>query len=158
MRNLVVCLAAAVLLVSGCATITGKEESPKPKQEGLNQVFYTFPDIPIPKELEFNREKSFIYETQALKAGVLVLSGNVDIASLDTYFRTNMAKSGWRLVNSFRYADVILNFGKEDRSSQVRISRNAFSTQVEIWVGPLQPEKPEEKAHDKPSYRGSSGK
>lgn len=154
MKVVVICLALAALFVSGCSTgnqMTGQEQSGKPKQEGINQVFYTFPDIPIPKELNFNREKSFIYETQNLKAGVLVLSGNIDMASLDSYFRVNMVKNGWRFVNSYKYTDVILNFLKDDRSSQIRITRDAFSTHVEIWVGPIQPEK----AAEKPSHRGS---
>ena len=48
-----------------------------------------------------------------------------------------MAKNGWRFVNSYKYDNVILNFLKEDKASNIRITRDAFSTEVEIWVGPV---------------------
>jgi hypothetical protein len=117
----------------------GKSEtSPKPRSEAPNVTYYTFPDIPVPKELEMVREKSFIYETPTVKAGVLMLSGNVEVGSLETYFKTNMAKNGWKFVNSYKYNDIILNFVKEERSSNIRIARDGFSTSVEIWVGPTE--------------------
>lgn len=131
---------AGLFLLTGCATIDkwrGKEETPKSRTETPNVVFYTFPDVPIPKELELIRDKSFIYETPTLKAGVLVLGGNIDVLSLENYFKLNMVKNSWRFVNSYKYNDVILNFVKDDRSSNIRMTRDGFNTQVEIWVGPI---------------------
>jgi len=131
---------AVLLLATGCSTwkhLTGQEEQPLPKNEAPNVAYYSFPDIPIPKELELVRDKSFVYETSNLRTGVLILSGNVDINSLEQYFRTNMAKNGWRFVNGFKYATVILNYTKDDKAAHIRISRESFSTWVEIWVGPL---------------------
>ncbi len=140
MKKGMVLLVAVMLLLSACALtekITGKEETtPRAKPEGPNVAYYTFPDIPVPKELTFVREKSFIYETPTVKAGVLLLNGNVDVASLENYFKTNMVKNGWRFVNSYKYNDVILNFAKEERSSNIRMVRDTFTTTVEIWVGP----------------------
>ncbi|MGA3173525.1 MAG: hypothetical protein ABSE25_03755 [Syntrophorhabdales bacterium] len=132
-------LVAVLLFAWGCAA--GQQAAPDQpaaaKETTPNVVFYMFPDIPVPKELTLQRSKSFIYETPSLKAGVLVLSGNVDVGSLENYFRVNMAKNGWRLVNSYKFSDVILNFMKEDRASNIRTTRDAFTTQVEIWVGPV---------------------
>lgn len=134
-----------LMLTAGCAGFgkwASKDEPSQPQagsQTGptLNQVFYTFPDIAIPQELSFQRDKSFIYETPSLKAGVMHFSGNVEMGSLDTYFRTNMAKNGWRFVNSYKTTDIILNFLKDDRSSNIRIAPGTFANSVEIWVGPL---------------------
>ena len=139
MRKGTLVLAAMLLFVLGCAARqpAGQDPSSVVKGEAPNVVFYTFPDIPVPKELDLQREKSFIYETPTVKAGVLVLSGNIDVASLETYFKVNMAKNGWRFINSYKYRDVILNFMKDDRASNIRMSRDAFTTQVEIWVGPV---------------------
>ena len=129
-----------LLLATGCATMkswTGEEETPASKSEAPNVAYYSFPDIPVPKELELNRGKSFVYETSNLRTGVLVLKGNVDVNSLEEYFRTNMAKNGWRFLNGFKYATVILNYTKEDKAAHIRVSRESFSTLVEIWIGPL---------------------
>jgi len=140
MKKGVVVLIAMLVFMGGCATprhaaVQGQEAAPQ--DEASNTVFYTFPDIPVPKELIFQREKSFIFETPNVKAGVLILSGNVDIGSLENYFKISMVKNGWRFVNSYKYGTTILNFVKEDRACNIRATRETFTTQVEIWVGPV---------------------
>lgn len=140
MKKWAVLVLVVLLLVTGCATSkppSGQEEQPAPKGEAPNVAYYTFPDIPVPKELELIRDRSFVYETPNLRTGVLVLSGNVDTDSLEQYFRTNMAKNGWRFISNFKYATVILNYMKDDKAALIRISRENLSTWVEIWVGPL---------------------
>ncbi len=151
MKKGMLVFAAMVLFVWGCSARPPAAQDPSPtaKKDAPNVVFYTFPDIPVPRELNLLREKSFVYETPSVKAGVLVLSGNVDVPSLETYFRTNMAKNGWRLINSYKYGDMILNFMKEDRASNIRTSRDAFTTQVEIWVGPVDRVQPAPSAQHK---------
>jgi hypothetical protein len=130
-----------LMLTAGCAGFgkwSSKEEPSQPATgPTLNQAFFTFPDIAVPQELSFQRDKSFIYETSSVKAGVMRFGGNVEMGSLETYFRTNMAKNGWRFVNSYKTTDIILNFVKDDRSSNIRIAPGTFSNSVEIWVGPL---------------------
>ena len=141
MKKWAVLVLVVLLLATGCSTwnrLTGQEEQqPLSKTEAPNVAYYSFPDIPVPKELELVRDKSFVYETANVRTGLLVLKGNVDINSLEQYFRTNMAKNGWRFINGFKYATVILNYMKEDRAAHIRISRETWSTWVEIWVGPL---------------------
>ena len=151
MKKWAVLILAVLLLAPGCATIkewTGQDDQQAPKStDAPNVTYYSFPDIPIPKELELDRDKSFVYETSNVRTGVLVLKGNVDVNSLEQYFRTNMARNGWRFINSFKYSTVILNYLKDDRASHIRISRGTWSTAVEIWVGPI------EKASTAPSER-----
>jgi len=140
MKKWMIVLTAALVFIVGCATsrqATVQEQKAASQHEVSNTAFYTFPDIPVPKELTFQRERSFIYETPSVKAGVLVLSGNIDIGSLENYFKINMVKNGWRFTNSYKYGDLILNFVKEDRASSIRATKESFSTQVEIWVGPV---------------------
>jgi len=141
MKKWAVLVLVVLLLATGCSTwnrLTGQEEQqPLSKTDAPNVAYYSFPDIPVPKELELVRDKSFVYETANVRTGLLVLKGNVDINSLEQYFRTNMAKNGWRFINGFKYATVILNYMKEDRAAHIRISRETWSTWVEIWVGPL---------------------
>jgi hypothetical protein len=128
-------------LVSGCSMFRNNTDTASrtgQAKDGLNGIFYSFPDIPVPKELSLIRDKSFIYEAPGMKVGVLLLSGNVDMESLETYFRASMAKNGWRFVNSYKYNDMILNFIKDDRASNIRITRETFTTQAEVWVGPVE--------------------
>jgi hypothetical protein len=142
MRKFVVICFALLLVVSvlsGCSsfgTWSGKEETPKSKSDVPNQAFYSFPDIPVPTELTYSQNKSFIFETQSMRVGVLVLSGNVDLQSLEEYFKVNMVKNGWRFVNSFKVkGDISSNYTKEDKTANIKMSRDSFTAEVEIWVG-----------------------
>ncbi|HOC45903.1 MAG: hypothetical protein PHT96_00070 [Syntrophorhabdaceae bacterium] len=141
MKKLIVMFFAISLMCAGwgCAMFqkqdTADTSSPS-KAQGFNQQFYGFPDVPIPKEVEMVNERSFVYETPAFKAGVIVFRGNVDPASLENYFKINMSKNGWRYINSFRYKDTVMNYMKEDRTCNIKISRGAFQTELEVWVGP----------------------
>lgn len=141
MRKFAVLAVVLILALTGCETLnkwTSKEPAPSaaPKGEALNQQFYGFPDVPLPKELTVVRERSFVYETPTLRVGVLVLNGNVDLESLETYFKVNMVKNGWKFVNSFKFRGTTLNFTKEDKTCNVKMSRDGFSADVEVWVGP----------------------
>lgn len=137
--RIAVFLIAFVLSLSGCTHLKKSfpgEEGEKGEGTGVSQVIYNFPDIPVPKELQVVPEKTFIYESANLRAGVLTLKGNVDIDSLQNYFKATMSKNGWRFVNSFRFKDIIMNYSKEDKTCTVRITRDSFTTHVEISVGP----------------------
>jgi hypothetical protein len=141
MKRIIILSCAMLLLCSGCAlfqrntTLGGSSE---PKQEGPNQVFYGFTDVPIPQELKIINDRSFVYETSVLKTGVLFLTGNVELQSLENYFKINMPKNGWRYVNNIRYRNIVLNYVKDDKTCNIRISQDTFSVDVEIWVGPVE--------------------
>ncbi|MCX7965179.1 MAG: hypothetical protein N2596_00940 [Syntrophorhabdaceae bacterium] len=139
MKKTWIFLFLALFIFSGCAwfnktTPDGKKATQK--SETVNQVFYGFPDVPVPKELNYLSEKSFVFETPNVKAGIMVFDGNVDMQSLENYFRIYLPKNGWKFVNSYRYKDVILNFVKEGKTCNIKMTRGAFNTEVEIWVGP----------------------
>ncbi len=138
MKKSIVLVFVVLLICSGCAYFqkNGPQNAAPPKQEGPNQVFYGFPDVPVPKELTVVSEKSFIYETPTFRAGILFLSGNVEFESLENYFKVSMPKNGWRYINSFRYKDVVMNYVKEDKTCTIKVSPGAFTTEVEIWIGP----------------------
>lgn len=138
MKKAIIFLILALFIFSGCSWFRTTQDSRQTaqKSETVNQVFYGFPDVPVPKELNYLSERSFVFETPNVKAGIMVFDGNVDMQSLENYFRIYLPKNGWRFVNSYRYKDVILNFVKEGKTCNIKMSRGAFNTEVEIWVGP----------------------
>lgn len=138
MKKCIILSFVMLLVFAGCALFprNNSESSAKAKQEGPNQIFYGFPDVPIPKEMTIINDRSFVYETPSFRAGVLFLSGNVDLQSLENYFKMNMAKNGWRYINSFRYKDVVLNYIKDDKTCTIKMSRGAFESDAQIWIGP----------------------
>ena len=140
MKKIIILSCVMLLLCSGCTffkNLTGQQNQPK-QQEGPNQIFYGFPDVPIPQELKLVNDRSFVYETSTFKTGVLFLTGNVEVQSLENYFKINMPKNGWRYVNNIRYKNIVLNYVKDDKTCNIRISQDTFSADVEIWVGPVE--------------------
>lgn len=99
-------------------------------------LYYDFDDVLVPSELKVDRKRSFVYHTDEFTAGVLVLSGRVEINSLIRFFDTNMAKDNWRLMSSFKSPRTILFFTKANRSCIINITEERFDTEVEIWVAP----------------------
>lgn len=139
MKKIIILCFVLSLLFGGCAGFQRQADTTPPDdQEDFNQAFYGFPDVPIPKELKMVNDRSFVYEAPGLKAGVITFSGNVDVTSLENYFRIHMPKNGWRYVNSFRYKDIVLNYVKADKTCNIKISRGAFQTELEVWVGPAE--------------------
>lgn len=137
MKKIIILSCVVLLLCSGCALFQKytSGSSAQSKQEGPNQAFYGFSDVPTPQELTLVSDRSFVYETSVFKAGVLVFDGNVDLQSLENYYKINMPKNGWKYVNSFRFKDTIMNYVKDDRICNIRMSRGKFSSDLEIWVG-----------------------
>jgi hypothetical protein len=131
---------------SGCATLKEWTESnagaEEPEAEVVQRpqtpepVYYDFDDVLIPVELKVDKEKSFVYQAPDFKAGILSLSGRVEIDSLITFFKNNIAKDNWRLLSAFKSPRTILFFNKPNRSCIINITEKKFKTEVEIWVAP----------------------
>ena len=98
-------------------------------------MYYDFEDISVPPELMLVKKRSFIYETQETKSGILVFKGRFDVASLVSFFKENMSKDGWALINSYKYKDYILNFQKDGKSCLISLYDKLLNTVVEIRVG-----------------------
>jgi len=137
---------------SGCATLTGRTTGPgTPEIEGIEgppapePVYYDFDDVLVPLELKVDKAKSFVYHAPDFKAGILSLSGRVEIDSVIRFFENNMAKDNWRLLSAFKSPRTIMFFNKPNRSCIINITERQFKTEVEIWVAPTvgQEEAPE---------------
>jgi hypothetical protein len=87
MRRLLV-LAAVLVTLSACAS------SPPRVQRS------EFEDIPVPKGLTLDLNKSTIIESPAVKAARLFYKGRIEPDSLATAFRTTLEANGWRHLSS----------------------------------------------------------
>jgi hypothetical protein len=132
---------AVTLGMAGCAGFKKQAGGSPPdaeteKAEGPVPLYYDFGDVLIPSELKLDKNTSFVFKTPGMSAGVLALSGRVEINSLITFFETNMAKDNWQQVASFKSSRTIMLFQKENRWCVINITDRDFSTAVEIWVAP----------------------
>ena len=101
--------------------------------------YYYFDDVRVPSELSYKPKKSFVYETPGFKAGILVFSKwRLDADSLMDFFNYRMEKDNWKMMNSFKGKESVLNFSKPDKTCTIKIIEKWYGTTVvEIRVGPL---------------------
>lgn len=134
-------LAAAVLLLSGCAYFKNDREgteAPQAVQQDAGPVplYYDFGDVLIPSELKIDKKSSFVFRTAAFSAGVISMKGRVDVSSLITFFATNMQKDNWKEIASFKSPRSVVMYEKPNRYCVINITEKDFYTYVEIWVAP----------------------
>jgi hypothetical protein len=128
------------LALGGCApTVKERREEPVTRAGDTAGKYYHFEDVRVPRELNYQQKRSFIYETPRFKTGILVFTKwRLDVESLIDFFNFHMEKDNWKLVNSFKGKESILNFSKPDRTCAIKISETWLGyTEVEIHVGPL---------------------
>jgi hypothetical protein len=131
----------------GCSTTVKQRQQGQPagggtgeaKAEGEGMGRYFLDDVLVPSELSYKPDKSFVYETPNFKAGILIFSKwRLDVDSLIDFFTYHMEKDNWKLLNSFKGKESILNFSKPDKTCTIKITEKwTGTTQAEIRVGPL---------------------
>jgi hypothetical protein len=127
--------------IYGCSSLSSsravREGGPEVRQPVLTS--YQFGDIPIPPGMTLNRKDSFLYETRATKAGLLVYEGKEEIEKLSDFFKKQMPQYQWRLVSNFELHNVMLTFIKEGWSSIIYIIPQDYEMKrIEIRVGPIE--------------------
>ena len=128
----------------GCASLQsdsvsadeGQPEASVAADDTPGPLYYDFGDVLVPMELKVDKNRSFVYHAPGFTAGVLGLTGRVDVSSLIRFFENNMAKDNWKLVSAFKSPRTIMFFNKPNRSCIINITEGSFSSQVEIWVAP----------------------
>ena len=104
-------------------------------------MYLDFEDVQIPSGLRINREMSFVYESNDLKAGVMTLIGTPKVADVLAYFQDHMPKDNWQLLSKFKYHKNILLYSKPGKVCIIVVTQPASLTflEVEVWVAPLKP-------------------
>jgi hypothetical protein len=111
---------AMSLIVLGCA-------SGPPKT-----VRSEFEDIPVPRGLSYQQEKSTIIESPNVKAARLVYRGRIEPTSLGLAMRQTLEANGWRHVSTTAGSKtgMIQVFEKSGNSLQVQIYEGLWFTYV----------------------------
>ncbi len=93
-----------------------------------------FEDIPVPKGLTYEADRSTIIESPQVKAARLVYRGRIEIESLAAAMRTTLESNGWRNVSSTmtsRHGTTQV-YEKAGNSVQVLLWEGLWYTYVEL--------------------------
>ena len=93
-----------------------------------------FEDIPVPKGLTLDLNKTTIMESPTVKAARLFYRGRIEPESLTLSFRTTLEANGWRHISSttFSKRGTTQVYEKEGNSLQVQIYEGWYYTWVEV--------------------------
>ena len=134
----------AFFLMNGCSTLTGQQKSSSQnKQQSADEdsdpttIYYDFDDVVVPRELKVRRDKTFIYESAGLKAGLLSLKGRVDTTSLIDFFEINMKKDNWRLISLIKTPATLMLYHKNNRLCVIEVDEDNYNTYTRIWLAPV---------------------
>ncbi len=146
-----------ILTVAGCASFNQQQDAPPNPMAAQTQpsapeqptspasppdvspprpLFYDFQDIPIPYELSLQSDDSYVFQSGALKLGILTLRGRVDLNSLINFFQIAMPRESWKPKGGFRYKRSVLIFEKPDKTCIINLYEKLFYSYVEIYVAP----------------------
>jgi hypothetical protein len=120
MRRFLVCSAAALALTA-CASTPPRVHS-------------EFEDIPVPKGLAVDINRSTIIESPTVKAARLFYKGRVEPNSLSVAFRSTLEANGWKHLSSTTSSDkgTTQVYEKAGSSLQVLIYESWYYTWVEM--------------------------
>ncbi len=135
-----IAVAMAVVLMAGCATLSRKKAAKTPKKEA-NAVQRLANNIPLYPKFTYQPDKSFFFESNGVKAGVLVFEGKAKVGDMVNFYKQQMPTYGWTLVSSYQYGDeALLDFNAPNKTCQISIDKKPFSTILTIRTGTKAPE------------------
>jgi hypothetical protein len=122
MRRFVL-LVLTVVMLAACASSSSTRP---PRSE--------FEDIPVPKGLTLDLDRSTIIESPSVKAARLFYKGRLEPESLGTAFRTTLEANGWRHLSSTTASrkGTTQVYDKAGSSLQVLIYESVWWTWVEM--------------------------
>lgn len=129
-------LGMALLMIAACSMFEKGPVKPETAPKRLPDV-REFDDVLIPREMTIDKDGSAIYRREGMSAGLLRLSGRIEVNSLIRYFQNNMASEGWRLVTQFRSPHSLMLFQKGNRMAVIAVEDADFQTFADVWVVPL---------------------
>jgi hypothetical protein len=93
-----------------------------------------FEDIPVPKGLTVDMDKSTIIESPAVKAARIFYKGRLEPDSLGAAFRTTLEANGWRHLSSTTASSkgTTQIYEKTGNSLQILIYEGIYYTGVEL--------------------------
>lgn len=130
-----------LFVFSGCTNFRSKK-APSTGPTGSTasaqskNVYLDFGDVMLPRQLKVDRKNSFVFTTAGFSAGVLSLTGRVEVNSLISYFENKMPTDGWQLISAIKASRSMLLYKKQTRWCVISIVEGQFSTRAEVWVAP----------------------
>lgn len=126
-----------VLLLAGCATWPKKGSDIKGEEAVLGtSPILKFADIPVPIGFKLIRDKSFTFQNDATRVGLMRYTGRTNVDKVVAFYKEQMPLYNWNLVNIVEYGTRILNFEKGNQSCIITLETSVTTTFLTIALSP----------------------
>lgn len=132
-----ICLLLLAFAVSGCSGFNfgGGSDNETTTAPVAEYYYGDFDDVPIPREMQPNKEGYVVYTQGHVKIGMQVFKGNVETASLNRAMVEYMTRDGWTLYSGSQGPkQTMLVFMKGDRLSVLVTIDGSLSTEMRVYV------------------------
>ncbi len=134
------CLIAAILVVTGCAQTagiraTGGVSASKDGKGGPEAS--QFPDIPIPKGVRRNVDKTVIVGTKTWFGQLTLTTLTHSADTMFNFYSRELPNYGWRKLTSVRAPTSILSYDRENRMLTIAIQASRITgSEITLTVSP----------------------
>ena len=126
-----------VVLLAGCATWPKKEAGVAGEEVVLDIApILRFADLPVPAGFKIIRDKSFTFQNDFTRVGLLRYTGRTHIDRVAAFYKEQMPVYDWDLVNLVEYGKRILNFEKGTQSCIITLEASVTTTFLTIALYP----------------------
>jgi len=132
---LIMLLCFSLLILSGCATVIGKDRQKAPAMLEP-QAVVKFSDVPVPMGFKLLAKDSYFFESTGVRVGVLRYQGKASADRVVIFYKEQMPMYNWTLLNIVEYGDRLLNFDRDAESCIIGLSSKGSLTSITISVGP----------------------
>ncbi len=126
--------------ITGCQYMeqTVKDDQPVAEAKVAPKIAnFQFEDLPVPNNLNIINDDSFLYETSNYRTGIMKYKGEDDFKNVGNFFKGELPKYNWNLVNSIEFKNVMqLIFAKPDWITVIYLEQNGNNVIVTITIGP----------------------
>ncbi len=95
-----------------------------------------FSDIPIPAGFKIKPDESYSFQTDNFRAGLLKYTGSTNPEDVVQFFKEQMPRHNWQLVNLIEYEKRVMNFEKQGQSCLITIEGGVTRTAITLSISP----------------------
>ncbi|NPA14916.1 MAG: hypothetical protein GXO44_00020 [Deferribacteres bacterium] len=130
MKRMAIAVMSALLIVS-CSTLKTQEKTAPPAQTTIQKIERIMNNIPVYPNLHYDTQNSFVYESIAVNAAIIVLKGKAKLNDVVSFYKENMPKYGWQLLSMFVHDNhATMVFDSMESSCTIDIKQESFNNIV----------------------------
>jgi hypothetical protein len=139
-RALITTLIFAMCFLSGCAT-TSQSAAPAVTAALQPSAVVRFMDIPVPKGFHLLADDSYAFENAGLRMAMLRYKGAATIEQIVEFYKLQMPKYRWTLLNLVQYGQTLMNFDQENATCVISLAPKFYNNVlITISLAPKPPQ------------------